>query len=183
MIEVAAHLVLQGARGPCRVGNSRRRRRPRRARRPRRRGSGRRAAARAACPRSWRRRPRRPCRRRRPRPSARHARPVSRRSSGSPRCGAGSRLSPSSVSEERGIGLQEAGDEAIPQQARRRVAPVGVEAVADHAPAVALDVGDDRHDRDVHLAEVDVGVFHRRGHRHSRSAGYRQLSQVLFGTR
>jgi hypothetical protein len=39
-----------------------------------------------------------------------------------------------------------------------RVAAVRVEAVADHRLALDLEVGDHRHDRRRHLAEVDIGV-------------------------
>ena len=39
-----------------------------------------------------------------------------------------------------------------------RVTAVGIETVADDAPAVALDVGDDGDHARRHLAEIDVGV-------------------------
>ena len=58
----------------------------------------------------------------------------------------------------RGVGFQQARDEALAHQLALAVAAVGVEAVADHRLAVADHVGDDGHEAQRHLAEVDVGV-------------------------
>ena len=70
----------------------------------------------------------------------------------------GSRLSPLSSTSDAGVGFQDARDEALAHQLALAVAAVGVEAVADHRLAVADHVGDDGHEAQRHLAEVDVGV-------------------------
>ena len=63
------------------------------------------------------------------------------------------------VVDQRGrIGFQDARDEALAHQHALAVAAVRVEAVADDRLAVADDVGDDGHQAQRHLAEIDVGV-------------------------
>src|SRR3546814_16399240 len=54
--------------------------------------------------------------------------------------------------------LHDPGYETLAHQASLAVAAVGVEAEADHGPAVAHDVRDHRDDRTGHLAEIDIGV-------------------------
>jgi hypothetical protein len=54
--------------------------------------------------------------------------------------------------------LHEARDEALAHERALPVAPVGVEAVAHHAPAVPHGVGHDGHERQRHLGEIDVRV-------------------------
>ena len=63
------------------------------------------------------------------------------------------------------VGLQDAVAEALADQAALAVAAVRVEAVADDAPAVAHDIGDDGDEARGHLREIDVGVADRRGDR------------------
>ena len=57
------------------------------------------------------------------------------------------------------------GAKALADQPALAVAAVGVEAVADDALAVALDVGDDGDEARRHLGEVDIGVADRRSDR------------------
>ena len=62
------------------------------------------------------------------------------------------------VHQRFGIGFHDARDESLAHQLALTVAAVGVEAVADHRLAIANHVGDDGHQAQGHLAEVDVGV-------------------------
>ena len=63
------------------------------------------------------------------------------------------------------IRLQQPGREALTDQPALTVAAIGVEAVADHAASVALDVGHHRHQTRGHLREVDIRVADRRADR------------------
>src|SRR5712692_4522091 len=69
------------------------------------------------------------------------------------------------VHERARIRLQHARNEALPQERALAVAAVGVEAVADHRPAVAHRVRHHRDRREGHLAEVDHRVPDRRSDR------------------
>src|SRR5581483_11368736 len=60
------------------------------------------------------------------------------------------------------LGLHQARREALADQPALPVAAVGIEAVADHALAVALGVGDDGYQAGRHLGEIDIGVAYRR---------------------
>jgi hypothetical protein len=62
------------------------------------------------------------------------------------------------VDERRGLGLEQARQEALANQPALAVAAVRVEAVADDRLAVANHVGDHGHQAQRHLGEVDVGV-------------------------
>src|SRR6202041_1022539 len=66
-------------------------------------------------------------------------------------------------------GLQ-ARDEAIPQEATRRIAPVGIKTESNDGLAVANDVGDEGQDTDGHLAEINKRVANRRFDRDHRFA-------------
>ena len=59
------------------------------------------------------------------------------------------------------FGLEDTGGELFPDQSALAVAAVGVEAVADHGLAVALDVGDHGDEAGGHLGKIDVGVADR----------------------
>ncbi len=52
--------------------------------------------------------------------------------------------------------------EAFADKAALAITAIGVEAVANHAPPVSHDIGDDGHQARRHLAEVDIGVADRR---------------------
>ena len=69
------------------------------------------------------------------------------------------------VDERAGRGFEHARDEPLAHQRALAVAAVRVEAVADHGPAVAVDVGDDGDEAQRHLREVDVGVADARADR------------------
>jgi len=69
------------------------------------------------------------------------------------------------VEKALGRRLQDAVAEALADEAALAVPSVRVEAVADDAPPVAHDIGDDRHEARGHLREIDVGVTDRRGDR------------------
>jgi hypothetical protein len=62
------------------------------------------------------------------------------------------------VEQAGGRGFEHARNEALAHQRALAVAAVGVEAVADDGLVVAHDVGDDGHQAQRHLREVDVGV-------------------------
>ena len=66
------------------------------------------------------------------------------------------------VDERRGIGFEDARNEARAHLRAARIAAGGVERVADDGLAAAHDVGDDGDDRGRHLAEVERGVAHAR---------------------
>ena len=63
------------------------------------------------------------------------------------------------------IGLGQPRRKALADQPALPVAAVGIEAVADHRPAVAHRVGDDGDQARRHLGEIDIGVADRRGDR------------------
>jgi hypothetical protein len=69
------------------------------------------------------------------------------------------------IEQARWIGLLQSRRKALADQAALPVAAVRVEAVADHAPAVAHGVGNDGDQARRHLGEVDIGVADRRGDR------------------
>ena len=66
------------------------------------------------------------------------------------------------VDEGPRVGLEEAREEALPQEGALAVPTVRVEPVPDHPATVADDVGHERDDRAGHPREVDVGVGDRR---------------------
>ena len=63
------------------------------------------------------------------------------------------------------IGLLEPRRKPLADQPALPVAAVGIEAVANHALAVALKVGDDGNKTRRHLGEIDIGIADRRGDR------------------
>jgi len=63
------------------------------------------------------------------------------------------------------IGLFQARGKTLTDQPALPIAAVGIEAVADHRPAVAHDIGDDRDQARRHPGEIDIGVADRRGDR------------------
>jgi hypothetical protein len=65
------------------------------------------------------------------------------------------------IKQRCGIGFEDARREPLPDQAALAVSSIGVETVADHRFAVALEVGDDGDEAGGHLAEIDVGIADR----------------------
>ncbi len=68
-------------------------------------------------------------------------------------------------------------NEAVAQEAARRVTPVGIKAESDHRFAVANHVGDESKDTDRHLAEINESVADRRFDRHDRFADVNNLHE------
>jgi len=69
------------------------------------------------------------------------------------------------VQQRFGINLQQPRRKAFTDQSALPVTAVGIEAVTDHALAVAHRIGDDRDQAGRHFGKVDIGVADRRGDR------------------
>ena len=63
------------------------------------------------------------------------------------------------------IGFHQPRRETLADQSALPVAAIGIEAVSDHALAVAHDIGDDGNEARRHLREIDIGVANGRGDR------------------
>ena len=71
-----------------------------------------------------------------------------------------------------GVEREDAGRETGADDLALGIAPVGIEAIADHRLAVAHHVGDDCHRAHGHLAEIDHRVAHGRAHGDARLANF-----------
>src|SRR6185312_10790836 len=69
------------------------------------------------------------------------------------------------IEQRAGFGFQQAGGEALPDEAALAISPVGIKAVADHRLAATCHIGDDRDKTGGHSAEVDIRVADRRADR------------------
>ena len=69
------------------------------------------------------------------------------------------------VQQDLRIGFEQTRRKAFANQAALAIAPVGIEAIAHHALAVAKRIGDDGHQAGRHFGEVDVGIAYRRCNR------------------